>query len=185
MRNRSAISLMPLMPPEMERLWKLIKVDCGLSDWSCCILVTYVFLYRQLINWSTDEAYYRETCLDKLCWFVICLSYMFSERTLTFHGTNYLSQQNVTVWLRRNNIYSFLGFLSHSNTVKVTCGLFFSCDPQSIISGTSKHLLFVFVFWFYVTSTQYRSYRDVPVLLVEEDLRCPSVHYFRHERVPE
>jgi hypothetical protein len=38
---------------------------------------------------------------------------------------------------------------------------------------------------FYVTSTQYRSYRDVPALLVEEDLRCPSVNYFRHERAPE
>jgi hypothetical protein len=39
-------------------------------------------------------------------------------------------------------------------------------------------------FGFYVTSTQYRSYRNVPALLVE-DLRCPSVHYIRHERVPE
>jgi hypothetical protein len=46
--------------------------------------------------------------------------------------------------------------------------------------------LFLFVcFGFYVTSTQYRSYRDVPALLVEEDLRCPSVHYFRHEQAPE
>jgi hypothetical protein len=29
---------------------------------------------------------------------------------------------------------------------------------------------FLFCFGFYVTSTQYRSYRDVPALLVEEDL---------------
>jgi hypothetical protein len=44
----------------------------------------------------------------------------------------------------------------------------------------------VFVcFGFNVTSTQYRSYRDVPALLVEEDLRCPSMNYFRHEREPE
>jgi hypothetical protein len=42
-----------------------------------------------------------------------------------------------------------------------------------------------FCFVFYVTPTQYRSYRDVAALLVEEDLRCPFVHYFRHERAPE
>jgi hypothetical protein len=47
-----------------------------------------------------------------------------------------------------------------------------------------KLILFVCL-GFYVTSTQYRSYRDVPALLVEEDLRCPSVHYFRHGRAPE
>jgi hypothetical protein len=39
--------------------------------------------------------------------------------------------------------------------------------------------------WFYVTPTQYRSYGDVPALLVEEDLRCPSMHYYRHEQAPE
>jgi hypothetical protein len=38
-------------------------------------------------------------------------------------------------------------------------------------------------FGFYVTSTQYRSFGGVPALLVEEDLRCSSVHYFRHERI--
>jgi hypothetical protein len=38
---------------------------------------------------------------------------------------------------------------------------------------------------FYVTSTQYRSYLDIPALLVEEDLKCSSVHYFKHERGPE
>jgi hypothetical protein len=31
------------------------------------------------------------------------------------------------------------------------------------------------------TLTQYRSYRDVAAYLVEEDLRSPSVHDFRHE----
>jgi hypothetical protein len=35
----------------------------------------------------------------------------------------------------------------------------------------------------YVTPTQHRSFGDVPALLVEEDLRCTIVHYFRHERV--
>jgi hypothetical protein len=34
---------------------------------------------------------------------------------------------------------------------------------------------------FYVTPKQYRSFGDFPALLVEEDLRCPSVHYFRHD----
>jgi hypothetical protein len=29
---------------------------------------------------------------------------------------------------------------------------------------------------FYVTLTQYRSYNTVTALLVEEDLRCPSMH---------
>jgi hypothetical protein len=38
---------------------------------------------------------------------------------------------------------------------------------------------------FYVKPTQYRSYGDVPVLLVEEDLMCPFVHYVRHEPVLE
>jgi hypothetical protein len=38
---------------------------------------------------------------------------------------------------------------------------------------------------FYATPPQYRSYDDVQALLVEEDLRCPSVHYFRYERAPE
>jgi hypothetical protein len=53
------------------------------------------------------------------------------------------------------------------------------------ISGRHFDLnVFLFVsFEFYVTSTQYRSYRDVPALLVEEDLTF--VHYFRHERAPE
>jgi hypothetical protein len=40
---------------------------------------------------------------------------------------------------------------------------------------------------FYVTPTQYKScksYGDVPALPVEEDLRCPSVHYFRHKWAP-
>jgi hypothetical protein len=42
--------------------------------------------------------------------------------------------------------------------------------------------LFVW-FWFYVTPTQYSLFGDVPALLVEEDLRCPSVHFFfRHGR---
>jgi hypothetical protein len=44
---------------------------------------------------------------------------------------------------------------------------------------------YVCLFGFNVTPTRYRSFGDVPALLVEEDLRCPSVHYFRHERAPE
>jgi hypothetical protein len=44
---------------------------------------------------------------------------------------------------------------------------------------------FVCLFGFSVTLTQYRSYGDVPALLVKEDLRCPSVHYFRHKQAPE
>jgi hypothetical protein len=39
--------------------------------------------------------------------------------------------------------------------------------------------------WVYVTPTQYRSFGDIPALLKEEDHRCPSLHYFRHERAPE
>jgi hypothetical protein len=44
--------------------------------------------------------------------------------------------------------------------------------------------LFVCLIGFYVTQTHYRSYGDVPAFLVEEELRCPSVYYFRHEREP-
>jgi hypothetical protein len=37
--------------------------------------------------------------------------------------------------------------------------------------------LFVCLFyWVYVTPIQYRSYGDVPALLVEEELRCPSMN---------
>jgi hypothetical protein len=49
----------------------------------------------------------------------------------------------------------------------------------------SQVYLFVCLIGFYVTSTKYRSYGDVRALLVEEDLRRPSVHYFRHELAPE
>jgi hypothetical protein len=59
-----------------------------------------------------------------------------------------------------------------------------NCPSPNITEVCLFVCLFVY-FGFYVTSTQYRSYRDIPALLVEENLRCPSVHYFRHERVPE
>jgi hypothetical protein len=44
-----------------------------------------------------------------------------------------------------------------------------------------------FVVVFYITPTQYtgRSYGDFPAILVEEDLRCPSIYYFRHEQTLE
>jgi hypothetical protein len=42
--------------------------------------------------------------------------------------------------------------------------------------------LFVYLIGFYVTPTQYGSYGDVHALPVGEDLRCPSVHYFRHKQ---
>jgi hypothetical protein len=45
--------------------------------------------------------------------------------------------------------------------------------------------LFVCMIEFYVTLTQYRSYGDIPAVMVEEDLRFPSVHYFRHEQALE
>jgi hypothetical protein len=39
--------------------------------------------------------------------------------------------------------------------------------------------------FFQVASTQYRSYDDSPTLLASEDIRCTSVHYFRHNQAPE
>jgi hypothetical protein len=36
-------------------------------------------------------------------------------------------------------------------------------------------ILFVCLIGFYISPTQNRSYGDVPALLVEEDLRCPSI----------
>jgi hypothetical protein len=44
-------------------------------------------------------------------------------------------------------------------------------------------IIFFNFFWlgFYVAPTWYRSYGIFPALLVEEDLRGPSVHYFRHK----
>jgi hypothetical protein len=53
-----------------------------------------------------------------------------------------------------------------------------------IITG-NKYIFVCLFYWIYVTPKQYRSYGDVPALLVEEDRRRPSVHYLRHERVPE
>ena len=38
---------------------------------------------------------------------------------------------------------------------------------------------------FSLTNTVTVMYGDFPVLLVEEDLRCPSMYYFRHKRAPE
>jgi hypothetical protein len=35
---------------------------------------------------------------------------------------------------------------------------------------------FFFLIEFYLTSSQYKSYGEVPALLVEKDLECPSVH---------
>jgi hypothetical protein len=43
----------------------------------------------------------------------------------------------------------------------------------------------LFLVGFYVASRQYMSYVDFPALLVKEDCRCPSVHYFRHKQAPE
>jgi hypothetical protein len=43
----------------------------------------------------------------------------------------------------------------------------------------------IFLAGFYLTPTQYRSYGDFPTLLMEEDLRCPNVHYFRHKEASE
>jgi hypothetical protein len=39
---------------------------------------------------------------------------------------------------------------------------------------------FYFLFGFYTPPIQYRSYGDFLDLLEEEDLRCHSIHYFRH-----
>jgi hypothetical protein len=41
--------------------------------------------------------------------------------------------------------------------------------------------LFLFGFGFYVALPQYKSYTSFSASLVEEDLRCLAVHYFRHE----
>jgi hypothetical protein len=76
---------------------------------------------------------------------------------------------------------------------------FRTIDQKSLVKDPSLHTneqyeklsickleAFVCLIGFYVTSTQYRSYYgDVRALLVEEDLRCPSVHYLRHERASE
>jgi hypothetical protein len=63
--------------------------------------------------------------------------------------------------------------LSHS------CLFFFVLFSKTVIINI------VCLFGFYVTPTQYRSFGDVQALLVEEDLRCRSVHYFRYKQAPE
>jgi hypothetical protein len=51
--------------------------------------------------------------------------------------------------------------------------------------GTFFDLVVVVVFVVDVAPTQYMAYIDFPASLVEEDIRCPSEHYFRYERAPE
>jgi hypothetical protein len=52
-----------------------------------------------------------------------------------------------------------------------------------MIQWTKDEYVFVFILvGFYLAPTL--SYGDVPALLVEEDLRCASGYYFRHERAP-
>jgi hypothetical protein len=57
-------------------------------------------------------------------------------------------------------------------------------DWSSFRPNTWYHLkhycLFVWLIGYCVTPTLYRSYGNVPALLIGEDLRCPSEHYFRH-----
>jgi hypothetical protein len=90
------------------------------------------------------------------------------------------SDQSLYYW-KLNSAFIFIEIPKHSNEFlqiqnRVNC----------INEGSEGFKFFVFVcLGFYVTLTQYRSYRDVPVLLVEEDLRCFSMHYFRHEQAPE
>ena len=43
----------------------------------------------------------------------------------------------------------------------------------------------IFLVGFYVTPNLQWLYGDFPPLLVEEDLICLSLHYFRHKRAPE
>jgi hypothetical protein len=61
----------------------------------------------------------------------------------------------------------------HENNIFITCSFVF------------LYYIYIWLIGFYVTPTQYRSFGDVPALLVKEDLKCPSLHYFRHERAPE
>jgi hypothetical protein len=35
----------------------------------------------------------------------------------------------------------------------------------------------LYIIWHKKLPTQYQSYGDLPALLVEDDLKCPSVHY--------
>jgi hypothetical protein len=46
----------------------------------------------------------------------------------------------------------------------------------------SKRHIHIFSVGYYVAPTQYRLQGDFPAILVEGNLRCPSMHYFRHEQ---
>lgn len=59
--------------------------------------------------------------------------------------------------------------------------------PKSMLklSYIQVNMFNFFLIGFYITPTQYMSYGDFPALETEEDLRCPSAHYFRHKQEPE
>jgi hypothetical protein len=65
----------------------------------------------------------------------------------------------------------------HALTYKISTGYFQKAD----VSVVQYSPLFVCLFNWVLPHTD----TDVPALLLEEDLRSPSVHYFRHKRATE
>jgi hypothetical protein len=77
-----------------------------------------------------------------------------------------------------------------SYTPDCTKGFPFNCFYESIkqkCAHATKSLycvnLDIFV-GFIVAPTHYRSYGDLPPVLMEDDLMCPSLNFFRHKRAP-
>jgi hypothetical protein len=92
---------------------------------------------------------------------------------------NIFKPYTTSQWLKCNNLFIFL-----LNFDKVIQRFFSKTQKSPQKTHTCKSLKY-FVFVLFSVLLHIDTYRDVSALLVQEDLRCPSVHYFRHERAPE
>jgi hypothetical protein len=116
----------------------------------------------------------------------IKIFHMFKDYEESIRWVNSVNFNYTIYWPLHAAVSISSDILGFSNILTLPCNRHsFLADYLKIIFNSQLQKCLFVCFGFYVTSTQYRSYRDVPALLVEEDLRCPSVHYFRHKRVSE
>jgi hypothetical protein len=72
----------------------------------------------------------------------------------------------------------------HFHVLILLSGLHFWFEYMCCQHVSQEFVFFVCLIRFYVSPTQYKSYGYVPALLMEKDLSCPSVHYFRRVEPP-
>jgi hypothetical protein len=80
------------------------------------------------------------------------------------------------------NTLNFVWYITLKLQVISTRNSFSVSKPIRGLSAVSNGSCLV---GFYVATTKKRLYGDVSALLLKEDMRCPTVYYFRHRRAPE